>query len=257
MTEIRQVAGLSLKGIMERSFNSIPEEILEYFKENILISYLDEDINIRKTVSNLINAFICHGGMEMWPEILNFLLQNLETNIGVEMSLETLNIIIEDSGTYLEEKFNKFLTLLLIKLISFLEDMGRKKPEERNEKLIILVFTTMYFLLESCPTTMNEQLENITRVLISLKDSQSIQIRYHLGRCWLTIVRMNKETLSSYKTLTQILFPFFMNNFSVEYYEMNFISAEFFLILVEKEGNEEKKNMNEQVVNLLQDNLKE
>ena len=56
--------------------------------------------------------------MEMWPEILNFLLQNLESNFGAEMSLETLNIIIEDSGNYLEEKFANFLKKLFFPFLA-------------------------------------------------------------------------------------------------------------------------------------------
>jgi hypothetical protein len=104
--DIRQIAGLTLKGIMERSFLSLPEESIDYFKDNILTCYLDSNNVIRKTISNLINTFIRHGGTEMWPEILSFLNQNLDTDLGVGMSLETINIIIEDSGQYIEDKHN-------------------------------------------------------------------------------------------------------------------------------------------------------
>ena len=102
--EIRQIAGLTIKAIMERSFISLTEDSIEYFKSNILNCYNHSNYIIRKTISNLINTFIRNGGTEMWPEILNFLYDNLDSNISVEMSLETINIIIEDSAAYLEEK---------------------------------------------------------------------------------------------------------------------------------------------------------
>jgi hypothetical protein len=89
---------------MERSFTNLAEEAIEYFKKNILKSYLHENMTIRKTISNLINTFIRHGGTEMWPEILDFLYENLDSDISVGMSLETINIIIEDSGSYIETK---------------------------------------------------------------------------------------------------------------------------------------------------------
>ncbi len=92
---------------MERSFLNIDEDSLEYFKINILNCYDDKNHTIRKTISNLINTFIRHGGTEMWPEILDFLYKRLDSDVSVEMSLETINIIIEDSASYLEEKHTK------------------------------------------------------------------------------------------------------------------------------------------------------
>ena len=93
-----------MKAIMERSFINLSEDSIEYFKCNILNCYNHSNYLIRKTISNLINTFIRHGGTEMWPEILTFLYDNLDSSISVEMSLETINIIIEDSASYLEEK---------------------------------------------------------------------------------------------------------------------------------------------------------
>jgi hypothetical protein len=105
--DVRQVAGLTLKAIMERSFINLDEDSIEYFKINVLNCYDHKNQTIRKTISNLINTFIRHGGTEMWPEILDFLYNSLDSDISVEMSLETINIIIEDSSSYLEEKHSK------------------------------------------------------------------------------------------------------------------------------------------------------
>ncbi len=90
---------------MERQFHELDDDELNYFKENICKCYLDKQPVIRKAISNLVNTFIRIGGIEIWPDILNILYENLDTDLGVNMSLETLNIIMEDSGNVLEEKY--------------------------------------------------------------------------------------------------------------------------------------------------------
>ncbi len=98
---------------MERQFHQLDEDELKYFKENIGKCYLDNQPMIRKAISNLVNTFIRIGGIEIWPEILNILYENLNNDIGVNMSLETLNIIIEDSGNVLEEKYKNVIIYLI------------------------------------------------------------------------------------------------------------------------------------------------
>lgn len=90
---------------MERQFHELDEDELKYFKENIAKCYLDSQPVIRKAISNLVNTFIRVGGIEMWPNILNIIYENLDSDVGVNMSLETLNIILEDSGNIIEEKY--------------------------------------------------------------------------------------------------------------------------------------------------------
>jgi hypothetical protein len=228
--EVRQIAGLSLKGMMERSFVNLTEDAIEYFKVNILKCYLHNNPIIKKTISNLINTFLRHGGMEMWPEILYFLMDNLNSNSGVEISLETLNIIIEDSGSYLEENYSNFLMELLPKLTNYLKDMG-DKTIEKNDHLIILVLSTLNIMLESCSMFMNENLEEVAKVLLNLLDTQNMDMRYKLGGCWLSMVRMRKEVLLE---LINSLFQFFTENLTVEQYQMNFITSEFFLLILEE-----------------------
>ena len=43
----------------------------------------------------------------MWPEILGILYNNLDSDLGVAMSLETLILVIEDSGNLIDEKYTK------------------------------------------------------------------------------------------------------------------------------------------------------
>lgn len=104
---------------MERSFTNFNDENIEYFKNKILEIYFDSNVIIKKTISNLINTFIRLGGIDLWPELLDFLINNLNNNdANCETSMETIQIILEDSGAYIEDKninVNIFLKFFSIK----------------------------------------------------------------------------------------------------------------------------------------------
>jgi hypothetical protein len=111
--EIRQKSGLTLKGIMERSFANFNENNIAYFKNKILENYSDENNSIKRITSILINTFVTLDGFENWQNLINFLMSNLSNANNYEMSMETIQIILEDSGSYFEEKY------LNVKLINF------------------------------------------------------------------------------------------------------------------------------------------
>jgi hypothetical protein len=92
---------------MEKDFSSISEDSLSYLRQNILKNYLHDNCRIRKTISIIINTYIKQSGLENWPDLLDFLYNKLENDRGAEMSLETINLITEDSGSLLEQKFDK------------------------------------------------------------------------------------------------------------------------------------------------------
>ncbi len=72
-----------------------------------MASYNSPSICIRNTISSLINAFLRNVGVVSWPNILQFLYNALDTRETVEMALETLIMIFEDSGELIEEKFKE------------------------------------------------------------------------------------------------------------------------------------------------------
>jgi hypothetical protein len=103
--EIRQKSGLTLKGIMERSFSDFSEENISYFKTKIIENYSDENNSIKRITSILINTFITLDGVEQWEDLFNFLLSNFSYEKNYEMTMETIQIILEDSGSFIEEKY--------------------------------------------------------------------------------------------------------------------------------------------------------
>lgn len=102
---------------MERSFSSFNEQNISYFKDKILQSYSDSNQQIKKITSILINTFLTLDGVEHWEDLLNFLLMNLSKANNYIMSMETIQIILEDSGSYLEEKYTSVSDFLNFKTL--------------------------------------------------------------------------------------------------------------------------------------------
>jgi hypothetical protein len=226
------VSGLTLKGIMERSFTDIGENELEIFKQNIFSCYNDKRLKIKKTISNLLNTFIRNGGFEKWPEIIHILCDNLNSDENVIMSLETLNIIIEDSGSLIEESYGKIIASLSMKLTNYLDSIICQLEQDKSEKLIILVLTTIYILLENCPEAMTNSIETVSTSLIKLQNWKNFAINFRIGRCWLSIIKLRRDVFLRF---FDKLFIFFTENLSVEYYEMNFTASEFYLHIIEED----------------------
>ena len=117
---LRQISGLTLKGIMERQFFELHDDDLEYFKKNILKSYLHIKPSIRKTISNLINTFLRNGGLQMWPEILEILYNNLKIDI--------------------DDKMNKFMEIMIN---SFKENLSQRPQTSLIEEKHLQIALTL------------------------------------------------------------------------------------------------------------------
>jgi hypothetical protein len=120
-----------------------------------------------------VNTYIKQDGLQNWCQLLDFLYKNLETDKGAEMSLETINIIIEDSGNLLEQNFEKvyyclikFITKFVPKLVTSLDQM--KSLQNPSEKLFSLVLQSLEYLFDNCPNVMSNYLESIANVNIDI-----------------------------------------------------------------------------------------
>jgi hypothetical protein len=75
-----------------------------------------------------------------------------------------------------------------------------------------------------------------------------------LGRCWLVLVRLNKQFLIN---LGGTLFEFFYENLAVEYYEMNFTASEFYLFVIDEiENKKSDLFMNKRIIENLLNGVK-
>jgi hypothetical protein len=98
----------------------------------------------------------------------------------------------------------------------------------------MITLSTLHILIDNCPNAIFDELKILSKFLIILNNLENINVRINLGMCWNSILKNNKEIIFD---LYDYLFAFFINNFKVENYELNFSSAEFFsLVLDEKEN---------------------
>ena len=102
--EIRQISGLTLKGLLDTSFESLPHDALSYFKGHVFDQYLCKNKKISCVISSLVNSFVKYSGIEAWPELPNYLYNMLLDGDTIMLALETIKIIIEDVGEYYEEE---------------------------------------------------------------------------------------------------------------------------------------------------------
>lgn len=101
--KVRQLSGLTLKEYMDKNFSKFSNENISYFKQKILENYSSENTITGKLTSLLINTFISLNGVENWPNLFIFLISNTNLNSkNYEMSLETIQIILEDYGSVIE-----------------------------------------------------------------------------------------------------------------------------------------------------------
>ena len=231
--ELRCLAGTTLKGQMEVNIQSFTNETIEYFKTSMLSCYFDRDVSIRKNITNLINTFIRHCGIDIWPELLELLEENINKKEGNEMSLETLNIILEDSPNIVEEKFSKTLKKIIEKVIFVLQNSN-------TEQIYHMYFQILNMFLENCQDIVLDKMREIVAILKQFSNSSDRKIRNYVGKCWYTVVHLDKVYMTEYY---EDLISFFLGNFNDKNYEQSFVSAEFFQFLISPQEAFLKKDM--------------
>lgn len=103
-----------------------------------------------------------------------------------------------------------------------------------NDKSIMMTLSTLHILIDNCPNAIHEGLKKISQFLIVLNNLENTNVRINLGMCWNSILKSNKDIIFD---LYDHLFIFFINNFKVENYELNFSSAEFFSLVLDEQEN--------------------
>ena len=78
--EIRQAAGLLLKNNMKTAFGSIAPSYQQYIKSELLPCLGATERHIRSTVGTVISVIVQQGRIFSWPELLQALLNCLESN---------------------------------------------------------------------------------------------------------------------------------------------------------------------------------
>ena len=126
LTKFLSKIGATLKGMLERNYKQIAPENLDYVKKKLIEVFHDENTLVRNAAINSMTALFIKLGFQNWPELFQFLANNLNIDNAelVKVSLECITKILEDlendseNVNYFEEKNNSPLTELIPKLIS-------------------------------------------------------------------------------------------------------------------------------------------
>lgn len=89
-------------------------------------------------------------------------------------------------------------------------------------------------MIENCPNAIYEELKIVSQFLLILNNMENLNVRINLGICWNSLLKNNKDFIADYY---EHLFVFFINNFKVDNYELNFSSAEFFCLVLDEQEN--------------------
>ena len=113
------MAASVLKVQIESNNENLSNESILYIKSNILNYYFnDKDIEIIKSISEILNSFLQTFGIEIYPSIISILIDNLNNKNRIEIVLDTLNVILEDFRDILvSKKYIKSVYKILDKIL--------------------------------------------------------------------------------------------------------------------------------------------
>jgi transportin-1 len=76
---LRSVAGLVLKNNAVSQFNTWPPHVVDYVKQIIMSTFHDQPTMVRNAAGGVIVAILDMVGPAAWPEVLQLLLQSLDS----------------------------------------------------------------------------------------------------------------------------------------------------------------------------------
>ena len=131
------MAASVLKVQIESNNENLSNESILYIKSNILNYYFnDKDIEIIKSISEILNSFLQTFGIEIYPSIISILIDNLNNKNRIEIVLDTLNVILEDFRDILvSKKYIKSVYKILDKILFCLQINNIKNIDYNVQKL--------------------------------------------------------------------------------------------------------------------------
>lgn len=172
--------GVTLKSLVERNYEHLPEACLEFIKSALFGAFEDSDSAIRNAVGTLVTTIIYKGGFQKWPGLLSFLSTKLEsTELGAVLNaIECLAKIVEDlrvnseNYVYLDSsKGGSQLNSLIRRLFVFCEP-------STNTRLQLVALHTLNLCVLPMPAALAESLDLYLKLLLNNSVSKNKQIRH-------------------------------------------------------------------------------
>ena len=242
------MAASVLKVQIESNNENLSNESILYIKSNILNYYFnDKDIEIIKSISEILNSFLQTFGIEIYPSIISILIDNLNNKNRIEIVLDTLNIILEDFRDILvSKKYIKSVYKILDKILFCLQ-INNIKNIDNN--LINKLLYTLNIFFDNYQEFIKENMREIIPIINLFSDTDNDNIKTKIAKIWYTLIHLDKLLVFQHY---EDLFNFFISLFNEKNYEQSFISAQFFLYII---SNEENFKKDENVKNSLKNKL--
>ena len=187
-----------MKGVIERHFDKISAQSLEYIKLKLMEAFNDPAPMIRNIVTNAITALLTKIGFQNWPELMKFLILNLDVDHQefLESSLECTYKILEDikvhaeNFDYQDEKYQNFIGELIPKLF-FLCDP--KLPA----RMKAIALSSLNLFVYSMPQNLYNNIGVYFEILTMLSTDQSPEVRQKSCEGFLEIIETKKHLIGS------------------------------------------------------------
>ncbi|CAI2383216.1 unnamed protein product [Moneuplotes crassus] len=247
-TLIRQKAGLALKSQLDAYFSQISPEMIEYCKGMIIKAYESDEKVICETAGNAISLILFRGGLNIWPDIIEFLTTKLssDNDSSIYSAAKAICFIIEDSSKAFEEpKYAEDLEMLLPALSSILMQQPAKDDNIRS-----IVIHTINMMIIMNTDVVYRNTEGYLKILLDIIQEDSTKLRTRAVQGLTNILDFRMElALSHYESLFEVM----LECLKLKDQEVALASAEFWsgLAINRMENDEDDKKRIELIEKVL------
>ncbi|KAG8654531.1 transportin-1 isoform X1 [Manihot esculenta] len=191
--EIRQAAGLLLKNNLRSAYKSMDPAYQQYIKSELLPCLGAADKHIRTTVGTIISAIVQQGRILGWPELLQALMQCLDSNDinHMEGAMDTLSKICEDIPQELDSDVpglaGRPIDVFLPRLFQFFQS-----PHASLRKLSLGSINQFIMLM---PTALYLSMDQFLRGLFVLANDPAADIRKLVCSAFVQLIEVNPSFL--------------------------------------------------------------
>ncbi|KAG9444187.1 hypothetical protein H6P81_015527 [Aristolochia fimbriata] len=249
--EIRQAAGLLLKNNLKTAYKSLAPASQQYIKSELLLCLGAADRHIRSTVGSVISVIVQQGQVFSWPELLQALVQCLDSNNlnHMEGAMDALSKICEDIPEELdsdvpglaERPINVFLPRLFQFFQSPHASLRKLSLNSVNQFIVVkpaallrsmdqflqglfhlahdpapevrkLVCTALVQLTEVCPSVLEPHLGNVIEYLLQANKDSDDEVALEACEFWTTYCESEQLRPDRLRDFLPRLIPVLLSN---------------------------------------------
>ncbi|XP_061337439.1 transportin-1 isoform X2 [Gastrolobium bilobum] len=191
--EVRQAAGLYLKNNLRSAYKSMPPAYQQYVKSELLPCLGAADKHIRSTAGTIISVVVQMGGVLGWPELLQALVNCLDSNDvnHMEGAMDALSKICEDIPQLLDSVVpglaERPINIFLPRLFRFFQS-----PHASLRKLS-LGSVNQYIML--MPSALYVSMDQFLQGLFVLANDPSAEVRKLVCAAFVQLIEVRPSFL--------------------------------------------------------------